>query len=302
MPVDDIVVTEAQDYVKLAAGQPAEGAKPSEETQPKQVDNSGVEKSAETAPESETGEVKDDKSEVKPEKNGVQKRFDKLTATIYELREEVERLKSNPTKADGKAIQPKAAGEDDPEPALADHSHEDWIKLHSRWTVRDEIRKQTQQAEQAEEQEASKVVVDSYFQSISSARTEHPDYDEALSSAVSPWHEKNPAEMKAAQAFQVTLYNLENGGQVGYYLAKHPEEFAKLGELSPAKVQQAVWRISDSLLKSDPPSTSKPVSELPAPIKPVGASGTKSTVNENDLSDDEWIRQRNKETQGRRKR
>lgn len=300
MPVNDIVVTTAEDYVKLAAGQPAEGATPSEETQPEQDDKSGVEKSAETAPESETGEVKDDKSEVKPKKsNGIEKRFDKLTATIYELREENERLKNQHPKAEEKPSKPSA----DEEPQRENFANDtEWVKSHQRWTTLQVLKEQTQQARQAEEQEANKAILDAHFQSISDARTKYSDYDDKVSEAVSPWHEKNPAQMQAAQAFQVTLYNLDNSGDVGYYLATHPEEFAKLGELSPAKVQQAVWRISESLLKSDPPSTRKPVSELPAPIKPVGASGTKSTVNENDMSDDEWIRQRNKETQGRRKR
>jgi hypothetical protein len=302
MPVNDIIVTDSADLAKLAAGQPAGGdaAPPKQDDKP---ETPGAEETpAETTPESDTGEVKDDKSEVKPDKNGngFQRKIDKLTRRAKELEEENERLRNQSPKTEKEPAKPSADAEPKRESFATDA---EWVKAQARWEVRQELRDQTQQAQQAEEAEANKAVFDAHLQSISVSRQAHTDYDDVVNEAVSPWHEKNPAEAKAAQAFQVALVNLENSGEVGYYLATHPEEFAKLGELSPLKVQQAVWRISDSLLKSDDrPSSKKPVSELPAPIKPVGASGTKSTVNEDALSDDEWIRQRNKETLGRRKR
>jgi hypothetical protein len=302
---DDILVESAEDYVKLAAGLPAEGAKPTEVTQPKQVENTDAGKPAETASDSDPEEVKDDKSENEPKKHGVQKRIDKLTATIYDLREEVERLKSGPAKGEDKAAQPAKDG--DPEPKEDDFNIlTDWIKAHNLWSSRQALRErdESQQKQQIAEQEAAEAqeLFEAHAQRVSEARTKYPDFDEIVNSAKTPWHDESAEDRKAAIAFQIVVSSLDNSAEVLYHFSKNREELANLGGLSPLKVQQAVWRVSNSLSRPENPSDEKPVTKVPPPIKPVGASGTKSTVKDDDLSDDEWIRQRNKETQGRRKR
>lgn len=296
--VDDIQVAEANDFVKLAAGGPADGA-----PAPKQ-DTTDVAQAAETAPESETGDVKDDKGEHK--KGGWQKRIDKLTARNYELEKELETERAKAAKpAEKTATEPP-----NPEvkPKLEDFkTHEEWVEAVADWKIEQRFAKEAQQAVQEEASDRTKEVYDAHNKRIAEAQGKYDDFLETVN-VETPWSSKSPDDVQSAQAFQIAIYEAENGPDVLYYLGKNKEELAKLKGLSPAKVQMAVGRISASLLQSDSPSApqekteEKPVTKAPPPIKPVGASGAKSTVNEDDLSDDEWIAQRNKAVNDRRKR
>ena len=92
MPETDIVVTGPEDLVKLAAGEPAEGAEPA----PQQDATDAGDKPAETIPVSETVEPKEEKGEKKG--GGWQKRIDKLTADKYRLEQELSEFRSKAAK------------------------------------------------------------------------------------------------------------------------------------------------------------------------------------------------------------
>lgn len=288
--VDDIQVAEANDFVKLAAGVQADGA-----PAPKQ-DTTDVAQAAETAPESETGDVKDDKGEHK--KGGWQKRIDKLTARNYELEKELETERAKAAKpADRSATEPPNS---EVKPKLEDFkTHEEWVEAVADWKIEQRFAKEAQQAVQEEASDRTKEVFDAHNKRVSEALGKHEDFEEVVKSA---------EDIGFSRDAGLTIFELENGPEVMYHLAKNRDQLEALAKLSPVRQIAKLGAISESLLQSDSPSTpqekteEKPVTKAPPPIKPVGASGAKSTVNEDELSDDEWIAQRNKAVNDRRKR
>jgi hypothetical protein len=85
--------------------------------------------------------------------------------------------------------------------------------------------------------------------------------------------------------------------EVLYHLAKNPDEAARIAMLSPTKQAVAVAKVAGSL------NSPKRVSSAPAPISPKvsGNGSAPASLDDPNLSMDEWARLRNEQERARRK-
>ena len=244
---------------------------------------------------------------------GARKRIDRLTRRLGDAEAELERLRNSGTQPKTTPA-PKSAAEQDAEPQQKDFpSWEKFNEAHSRWAVRDEQRKQSAREAQESEQQRVKDNYDSHLQRIEKARNSHDDFDDAVKDA-GTFDFASPA---ANQAFQLAIIEADNGPDVLYHLAKHPEEMAKFADLSPVRTQLLVGRISAALSPDSSAAAAKPAagapkpgatSRTPAPTTPVRRPTTAAGSNYRDpetakgMSDEDWIKAREADLRSRKQR
>jgi colicin import membrane protein len=230
--------------------------------------------------------------------NGAQKKIDRLIKHNAELEKqkeaaerEREELRAKVGKTDEKAT-PKA--DDEPKEEDFNGDVRAFFKAQARWEARQEIKAQEETRERQQQEAQTKEIFDTHNRTISEARAKYEDFEEVVRATDTPWKEGSKADIAASQAFSVAMFESGMGGELLYYLGKHPDELAKMEGLSPARIQMAVGRIVDKLEassgeqeveeeqeeaeKEEVKEKPKIVSKAPAPIKPVGGSGTKSSV------------------------
>jgi hypothetical protein len=236
----------------------------------------------------------DDKA---PLPKGVQKRLDRLTARLKTAEEQLAAKQDRRSETTDKPA-PKAATNADPEPQQKDFkSWEEFNAAHNRWIVRDENRKQQADAQQKAAADQSKANYDAHLERIEQGRADHEDFDDVVT-AMPPF---TFASERSNMAFQLAVVEAENGHEILYHLAQHPEEMEKFAGLSPVRVQMMVGRISAALSPSDAgtkPAPKTVTSRTPAPGTRLRSS---STATGNDIynpdnaakmTDEEWIRRR----------
>lgn len=232
------------------------------------------------------------KEEPKPKaKGGFQSRIDRLVKHNSSLETRAEQLEreNNELKAKANGNGQRQQVQGDPEPKLEDYqSQAEWIRASIQWGVRQGINEHDYRQQKQKEFEESKAIFDAHNERISEARARIDDFDEVLKTTKSPWSK----ECDSSRAFQIAMFESDNGPDVAYYLGKNPEEFAKLADLTPNGVQRAIWKLSEKLakdepaeeeeeeqeVKEEPKPKAKIESKAPAPIRPVGSGATKSSV------------------------
>ena len=242
--------------------------KPAEEPVPTPAEEPAAEPEAEP----ETPEA--EKPKAKEHKSGWQKRIDKLTARNHMLESRLAELEAKAKPAEEVKAPPADNG-----PKLADYNNnlEEFLKARDAWKANEEQR--------TVELERRKVAVETYNEKVSQARGQYDDWDEVVqgSKAIIP------------QAAVDAVIELDNGPDVAYYLAQHPDEAEGLMDLTPIRTIQVIGKISDKLAAEKVAPPPKPKPKAPEPITPVGASATRGNVPLDQLSPREYIRIRNKQ-------
>lgn len=235
-------------------------------------------KQPETAAAQEPAE-KEESKKPQEHKSGWQKRIDKLTAKNYKLSNEIEELRSKIKPAETTApAQPQ-------EPKLADFGGD----VEKFLSARDAFKEKTET--QAAEQERLKATYDTYNRKVSEARGNYEDWDEVLEAT----------DITIPQSAGLAVIESDNGPDVAYYLATHPEEAEALNGMTPIGMVRSIAKISDTLA-AKPAPTEKPKAKPAEPISPVGASSTRSSVPLDQLSPKEYIKIRNKQERENRGR
>ena len=262
--------TSTQEEVDRAAGVTAEEVKADEQTQAEPA-------TAETT------------EEEKPKvKGGFQKRIDKLTKRNYELEAVIKAFEEKTAKpveaqtADGKTIK------------LDDYpTVEEYVTALVKDMTQSELKsflKQAEEQNQIETQQSQqRGFEEKYSEKLTAYKEAHPEVEEIEDLDIPIYGEVQQAILEA-----------DNGPEITYYLAAHPEEAKRLMELSRMRAVTEIGRISNRLEK--PSSDQKPVSKVQPPIKPVTGAATKSTVSLEDLPPHEYIKRRNAELAAQRKR
>lgn len=93
------------------------------------------------------------------------------------------------------------------------------------------------------------------------------------------------------------ILNTENSEKVAYYLAKNPQELAKLNGMQLRDAAISIGRLDAKMSLPSPPS--KTIPNAPAPINPVTPSGPLSVSRES-MSTEDWIAARDREEFGDR--
>lgn len=197
-------------------------------------------------------------TEQKHKKGGWQRKIEKLEAQLEaeksQRQELLDRLAGKPAEKTVEAT----AGDDEPELAKFD-TYEKYVKALTSWTVRQEAKKFTEQQASADIADFQKEVAREFSVKVEGFKEAHPDYDDVLA-----------ADVPIYQGVQQAIMEMDNGPEVAYFLGKHPDIASKMMEMSPAKAIAEAGKISAQLTKPETPVTKKPVSNAPAPIRPVG--------------------------------
>lgn len=232
----------------------------------------------------EGGEQQAEKSEQQPKKTGVQKRIDELTRKAHEAEREAAFWREQAAKS-------QAPSTDATKPARdAFASDADYFEALADWKAEQkvsEFRKQ-QQAEALNKAEQTQTATrfELYQERVSTALDAMPDYHEVVGGS------DVPAEAHVLEA----ILDSEQGPQLAYHLAKHPDVAQRLNEMTPVQAAREIGRLEAQLAQ---PKTETPpprrTTNAPPPINPVRGSNGQFTKSPDQMTDAEWYAaQRNK--------
>lgn len=206
-------------------------------------------------------------SEADPDKDlpeGVKKRIGKAVAKqraaeakAEQLARENEELK----KGGGKTEQPKkepakAEEKSSKKPEAGDFkSYEEYVEALTDWKVEQkdaERAKKETERKQAEENKARKSAWD---KKIEAARDKHDDYDDVM---------EESGSTPISRAMHNAIAESEIGPELGYYLAKNPDEAARIAKLNPYQTAKEMGKIEDQLTEA---STDKAAADKAAPAE-----------------------------------
>ena len=238
-----------------------------------------VEKPVEAEPEKKAEEEK-----PKSKGGGFQKRIDRLVKHSASQEQTIADLQAKlAAKESGKEKETVKAAGDDPEPSKDDFTDYDaYIKAQAKWEVRQELKAEKQKESQAAEQARSKEIFDTYNEKVVEAKSRYEDWDEVIG--------KNTLEIPKGSI--MAIYEQDNGPDVAYFVASHPEVIEKLRDATIIGAIRIVEQISIELAKENPDveeeddeeqeeekekEEKKLTSKAPTPIKPVSSGATKST-------------------------
>lgn len=162
-------------------------------------------------------------------------------------------------------------------------THAAYVQDVAKWAV--------EQHEQVKAATATATSIQTAWESQETqAKTKFADYDEALAADTTRYH---PAVLEAIQTS-------DQGAEVAYHLATHPEDATRIAALAPGAALRALGRLEAQLAprsegtsapaaaaSPDPTPTPTP---KPRPLAPVGGAGTGgSTVAPDQLPYDEYV-------------
>lgn len=208
-------------------------------------------------------------NESAPQKpRGVQKRLDELTREKHEARREAEHwremaMRQQPQQPAQPAQQPKQEASD--EPLFEEYMDvAAYTKAVIKWQKDQDQKAAAQQKAEQEKSERQKKFQDSAQKFSETA----PDFAELVF--------QNP-NLPITEVMVDVMTEADNPAAVAYYLAKNPEEAARIAAMSPAGVGRAIGRIESSL--SQPAETTRqPVQRnvTQAPPPPTTLTGAKA--------------------------
>jgi hypothetical protein len=205
------------------------------------------------------------------------------------LIEEKATLKAKVELYEQQQAQKQAAGDDVPKRDAYD-SDESYVQALTDYKV--DKRMATVKEELARSQSTSKVQ-ESWASKVSKASQEYPDYQEALADAGDV-----PINPEVAEE----LMSSDLGGDIAYYLAKHPEEVGQLNRMETRSIARYVGRLEEKIEREKASASKVKLSKAPAPIKPASPSSASSIKNLEDMSMAEYVKYMDKQDALKRKR
>jgi hypothetical protein len=239
-----------------------------------------------TAAEPETAETPESEKPKDKPKSKYQRTIDKLTARNHAAETRAEKAERELAEERAKHASgdktPPAAQPSGP-PKLQDFLNAG--KTADEWADARDVWKQEQEQKQAQ-QDQLKTTYDTYNRKVSEARGKYEDWDETVVN--------NDLEIPAS--VQLAVIEMDNGPDVAYHLAKHPEICAELLDMTPLSAVRKVGQIAESLNPESRRShNEKPKPKPPAPLAPVGASSTRSSIPLEQMPPKDYIRIRNEQ-------
>lgn len=266
------------EFTEEVKPEPSEAA--ASETPAAVADSEPAEKNEEKVEREETPPGDDTQPETPAQKkeSKVQKRIDELTRKNYEKDAQIEYYKGlaegrQPTQPEQQLVTENIPGLR-PKPTLEQFDFD--TEAHAEAVADWVIDKRELKAQQSKSIEQHQKVIQAHTKRVETAATIYPDFSEVMDAANAV---PITAEMEAA------IVHSELGGDLMYYLAKHPEETANITKLPPARQLVELGKIEARFEKKETPP--KRVTQAPEPIKPVGGPHVElETV----VDDNEWHR------------
>lgn len=162
--------------------------------------------------------------------------------------------------------------------AKAVHAASKAAKDETAKALREKTERETQQKADAERSAQLK----SWNEKVDSARGEYDDFEDVTANS----------DVVCTPAMSQAIVESEHGGRLAYFLAKNPEEAARISKLSPTKQIAAIVSLEEKVTRP-----AKAPSKAPPPINPAGKVADASTAIDTTnpkaaetLSTAEWIR------------
>lgn len=225
-------------------------------------------------------------------KRGAAKRIDELTANWRNTERDrdywrelaMQHLKPGEKAPEVQQPQPE------PPPKEDDFAtYDEFLRATARWEVKQELaqerQRQQEEAKRTRQQETHQQRVQSFQQRAAEFAAEHPDFQAVIT---------NPS-LPVTEAMNEAILDSDMGPQVAYHLGQHPDEAARIAQLSPYAAAREIGKLEHRL--SMPPKPT--VSQAPDPLKPVGGSGESRQKSSDDMSTAEWMAWRNKQLSNR---
>jgi hypothetical protein len=182
-----------------------------------------------------------------------------------QLQREIDALKGK--KSEGPNTD-EASGNDPDEPKPSDFKT---VGEYTRALVKYEAKKAGEagkaNADQTKQQEHANQVVGEFVKRQDDFRKATPDYDDVI----------GDTDLVLHNVGMQYLIESDVGPQLGYHLAKNPDEVTRLNKLSPTRLLAELGKLETKLEKPAAPKTAdaggaKEVSKAPAPISPLDGS------------------------------
>jgi hypothetical protein len=194
-----------------------------------------------------------------------------------QLQREIDALKG--TKSGGPNTD-DASGSDPNEPKPGDFKT---VGEYTRALVKYEAKKAGEtgkaNAEQSKQQEQANVIVGEFIKRQDDFKAATPDYEDVVGAT----------DLVIPNIAMQYLIESDVGPQLGYYLAKNPDEVTRLQKLSPSRCLAELGKLETKLEKPAAPKTAdagapKEVSKAPAPISPLAGKEASVTKDPKDMS------------------
>lgn len=240
---------------------------------------------AEQAPATQAGEAPPETPEQAAKRQGrrFERKLDKAVRREAEARARAELAERRLSELE-RGQQPSKDGD---EPRLEDYPdlqqfREAVAKHASEKTAKDLESKRTAESQRQYTQRLS----GEWEKRVTAAEDKYDDFGEVV------------GEIKPDSHLAVAMMEADNGPDIAYHLATHPDELQAIFRLSPSSQIRAIGRL-EAKLSAEPPKPKLP-SQAPAPIKTVGSSGSPSTKKLADMNQDEFDEARRKQVARRR--
>jgi hypothetical protein len=283
---------QGEDVVEQKSAVAGETAEATETEKESDLSEEGEKEGLEASDESEESgdEESESDEEEKPQKKrpGFKKRIDKLTRRLSERDREIEYWKGKALKGETDDVpQAKPVREEskDVKPTPDEfETHEEYVEALTDWRVSQHAK--TLEMKQRESQVKSEFdrKMNDHLGRVKTFKEAHSDFEELI---------EDIADIPMSPAVHELILESDNGPELMYELAKDPDQYARICEMSPLSAARAIERID---LKIKSKSSEEKVikkTKAPAPITPItsrNASATRKTIFDEGLSQRDYER------------
>lgn len=285
MPENEVEVVKTMDTLDDIAEM--QNPKPTEQAAPTEV--------SETTAESETEEKPQDDKPNDPDEHepkGVQKRINKLVKEKSEYQREAEYWKqiAQGAQEPKQQSEPVSTSEDKPNPDEFE-TQADYVEAITEWKVEQKLKQQEAQRQQTTAKTEFESKVQAFRERANEFAKTTPDYNDVIAGV---------DDIPMSPSVQTALLDAENGAQVIYELAKDPERFEKINQMSLIQAAKEIGKVEAEIaFKSTKPKQENKTTQAPNPINPVGGASAAVVKKESEMSDSEWYEwQRQQKSKG----
>lgn len=150
--------------------------------------------------------------------------------------------------------------------------------------INEKLGQREQQSQQEVQHRAFTQTLQTYVQRAEAIRKTNPDYDEIVHSQ----------DLSISRAMAETIVQSDKGPEVALYLGNHPDEAAKIAQMSYALAAKEIGKIEAKMEATKPK-----ISNAPAPMKPIHSAQALVKDLES-LSQEEFEKRLDKERKPRR--
>ncbi len=215
-------------------------------------------------------------AEPKKKDGGFQRRIDKLTRTVHELRRELD------------TRTPKQEVKDDAEPKEADfNSYGEYLRAVAKWEIKQSYKAQSQEQQERQQQESFKKTADTFQERSEKLRDKYEDFDEVCFGD----------HVVISEVMSMAILDSDYGPEINYYLGSNPQESSRIAKLSPYAAAREIGKLE--LKFASPQKPDKQPSKAPDPISPVKPKGAASDGPSDQEDINAWMKKRRKEARGK---